>query len=780
MSIVARLSAKLIADTAGYESGLARASRSTNTWKNQTNSALGMAGRSFDNFNTHVEKSVGGIIDLRGQLGYLATAAAGALSVQKIIQYSGAWTDLTSRVNNAAGSMQQGEIVMGQLEKMARRTYTSLNQTAETYLLNSTAMRELGYSTQQTLDYVESINNALVISGAKGQRAESVMNALSKAMALGKLSGENLNTVISSGGRVAEALARGMGVTVSELRKLGTEGKITGKEIFGITKELGTLREEAEAMPATVADAFVILDNAFLGFIGRTEAIKNGTGSLASLILFMADNFEYLAKTVLAVAGVFAAKLLTSLGSYITSTVVATARTATFTYTLGTMAFGSRAAAVGMTALAGATTLLSGAIAFLGGPLGVAILGTMVMMRDATNAAADAQLRLNEQIAEHRASADAYMDANEDMRRATEERTKAALENYKMELEAILRIQTALAGENKLFRAARTIGSALGIDTSAQDVAALAENIKKEIAALEGDLQKFEDIRSGKITRNSLNNTDSDKKKKDVYKEVIARLQEESKMLEIQTGMYGQKASAITKAQQAQRIQNQITAAGIKLTKEQQEEIARYLDSIEKQTDLQEKQARQQKLLQEQERDRQQALNQLGSTFESNFEKAILDGEKLSDVLNNLLNDILKIMTRVTITAPLGNAITDALTPKSGGGGGFLSDLFGWLPSFDVGTNFVPRDMIAQIHKGEMIVPAYDAERLRNGGAGGEVTVNIINNTPSTVSQSQSQGANGMELNVVIDQAVAENINRPGSATREAMKTFSSRSLVRR
>lgn len=28
------------------------------------------------------------------------------------------------------------------------------------------------------------------------------------------------------------------------------------------------------------------------------------------------------------------------------------------------------------------------------------------------------------------------------------------------------------------------------------------------------------------------------------------------------------------------------------------------------------------------------------------------------------------------------------------------------LTAFDVGTNFVPRDMLAQVHRGEMIVPA--------------------------------------------------------------------------
>lgn len=40
---------------------------------------------------------------------------------------------------------------------------------------------------------------------------------------------------------------------------------------------------------------------------------------------------------------------------------------------------------------------------------------------------------------------------------------------------------------------------------------------------------------------------------------------------------------------------------------------------------------------------------------------------------------------------------------------------FSGLPSFDVGTNYVPHDMVAQIHKGEAIVPA----KYNNGSFGG-------------------------------------------------------------
>lgn len=54
---------------------------------------------------------------------------------------------------------------------------------------------------------------------------------------------------------------------------------------------------------------------------------------------------------------------------------------------------------------------------------------------------------------------------------------------------------------------------------------------------------------------------------------------------------------------------------------------------------------------------------------------------------------------------------------KSAGGNEYdLAHLYGWdvndikdvvgnLPSYDIGTNYVPRDMVAQIHEGEMIVP---------------------------------------------------------------------------
>ena len=120
----------------------------------------------------------------------LTGVLAAFFSARQIGQYADSWTDLQSRVQLAVGSHEAGIAVMGRLGDMARRTYSDLNQTVESWLSNSTALRELGMSTRESLDFTEALNNALVVSGARAERAAQINNALSQAMALGRLSGQ--------------------------------------------------------------------------------------------------------------------------------------------------------------------------------------------------------------------------------------------------------------------------------------------------------------------------------------------------------------------------------------------------------------------------------------------------------------------------------------------------------------------------------------------------------------------------------------------------------------
>ena len=217
-------------------------------------------------------------------------ALAGAFGLSALARYADQWSDLQSQVGAAIKDMDAAAGLMSRLGNMARASYSPLEQTVNTYARNAGVLRDLGKSADQAADFTEALNNALVITATRGERAASVQNALSKAMATGKLQADGLETVLANGGRVAEALADELGTTVSGLRGLASQGKVTGGVIANaLIGSLENLRAEAAEMPATLADAGTIWRNTITEIVGRMDQATNASGGLAEKLIDMAD-----------------------------------------------------------------------------------------------------------------------------------------------------------------------------------------------------------------------------------------------------------------------------------------------------------------------------------------------------------------------------------------------------------------------------------------------------------------------------------------------------------
>jgi len=98
---------------------------------------------------------------------------------------------------------------------------------------------------------------------------------------------------------------------------------------------------------------------------------------------------------------------------------------------------------------------------------------------------------------------------------------------------------------------------------------------------------------------------------------------------------------------------------------------------------------------------------EMGLTFSSAFEDMIVKGAKFSDVLRGIGQDLIRIAARKLVTDPLGDLATTG-----------LDALIKMIPSYDVGTPYVPQDTLAMVHKGERIIPA-----SQNNGMGGGPTI---------------------------------------------------------
>lgn len=255
---------------------------------NVTTNGVSEADRGLKNLDASAsgaEKSAKGLTTTVGMLSGALGALGISLGVMAVKDAADNWSDMTARLGLAVGGSEKATAVMQRLQDVAKNTYSDIGTTTESFIANAGVLRDLGKSTAQALDYTEALNNALVVSGAKAETATSVQEAMSRAMALGKLSGDQLNTVIAKGGEVASVLAAELGVSTLQLRKLGAEGKITGDVIYNaLTKRVDELREKAGEMPATMQDAATAWSNAFTTIVGTVDQAMGSSGALGQAL----------------------------------------------------------------------------------------------------------------------------------------------------------------------------------------------------------------------------------------------------------------------------------------------------------------------------------------------------------------------------------------------------------------------------------------------------------------------------------------------------------------
>jgi tape measure domain-containing protein len=269
--------------------------------------------RSADEGRSKVDRLSSGLGNVTAVLLRFAGGIAAAFSVSMLSNYADAWSDMQSRVGAAIKDMEAAPVLMQRLVDIANASYSPLSQTVEIFGRNVAVLGDLGRSASEAADFTESLNNMLVITATRGERAESVQNALSKAMAVGKLQADGLETVLANGGRVAEALAAELGTTVSGLRAFASEGKITGDVIArAIIKPLADVREEAARMPATITDAFTILNNNVTQAIGTLDKASGASAAVAEVIMTLANNLGLVGAGLGGVAAVIVTALIPS------------------------------------------------------------------------------------------------------------------------------------------------------------------------------------------------------------------------------------------------------------------------------------------------------------------------------------------------------------------------------------------------------------------------------------------------------------------------------------
>lgn len=355
----------LLLRDANYVQGLNRARQNTRGFAGQAQGDLGKTQRAFSGVISPVNNLGNAIAGLSGII-------ASALSVQKLVQYSDTWKQLEGRLGLVVSQTQSMSGIQNELADIAERTRQPLEGVYNLYTRIAQAVPEAERAQYDLLGVTESINSALAITGEGSAQAASAILQFSQAVQSDfKASSQEINSLLDSAPRLAQALQRAVGDGSKSLKQLAADGDLSRDAVLralsGMGEEGQRLREELNKIPPTVGQAFTQLNNAFLQYIGQSEAANMSTSALGMGVKLLADNLDILANSAIILSSVFVARMIPGIVASGIKFAASTRQAILYQSALASMAGVSRIAAVSITSL-------SGALALVGGPLGAAFL----------------------------------------------------------------------------------------------------------------------------------------------------------------------------------------------------------------------------------------------------------------------------------------------------------------------------------------------------------------------------------------------------------------------
>jgi tape measure domain-containing protein len=285
-------------------------------------------------------------------LGYFSVMQA-MRGAQAIIEAADGVRQLSARLKIATADAAEFARAQAGVFEIANRYGASLDETAKAFARLNPVIRQMGGGSAETLKMLDGLAASLKLSGATAAETSSVLLQFSQAMGSGKVSGDELRSMMENAEPLMRAVAQQMGKTTGELRQMAEQGLLTS-QAFGnaLLPAIDKLSSQAAGVPLGISQSMQVLRNELSGAFGR-EFEQRATG-LSEAVRALSGHADTAAKAVRVLADG-----LVALGK-VAAEVFAGAAIGGFV-----LAMSRAAAAVGAlrTALAGVNTVMLGLFA---------------------------------------------------------------------------------------------------------------------------------------------------------------------------------------------------------------------------------------------------------------------------------------------------------------------------------------------------------------------------------------------------------------------------------
>ena len=216
---------------------------------------FGSALKDIGNKIKGITQKLGGLLGKLSMIGSIA----GGLSFAGIAKAS----DENSLRNSRLG------MVTNDVAGLKQKTFTAAQSSGADYGAQLDSIAKLKMLTKglfndaEAVKFTSTLDKAFKVSGTSAQEAASAMYQLNQAMTSGKLQGDEFRSVMENAPILAQKIAESMGVSMGELKKLGSEGKITSDVIKNaVLGSAGEIEAQYSKMPLTFGKVWQQAQNA--------------------------------------------------------------------------------------------------------------------------------------------------------------------------------------------------------------------------------------------------------------------------------------------------------------------------------------------------------------------------------------------------------------------------------------------------------------------------------------------------------------------------------------
>ncbi len=240
-----------------------------------------------------VRKNVTGF---NSELKRTALTFATAFGVKQLIDMGDSITDLRNRLNSFNNNTEKTARQMDLLTQVALKTRSSFEATGVVFTRMIQATQHLKITNEELAAATATVNATFKLSGTTAYEAANSARQLAQGLSSGRLSGDEMRSVLENNVVLANLLADGFGVTVGQLREMGAAGKITTEKIMPIL--IGAFEEtttKVSNMQFTIDAAFQVMQVRLYEGVRAFNEFTGIQDKAANAIAFVAQNINQIA-----------------------------------------------------------------------------------------------------------------------------------------------------------------------------------------------------------------------------------------------------------------------------------------------------------------------------------------------------------------------------------------------------------------------------------------------------------------------------------------------------